>query len=38
MGLGETEKGSLFPSSRGFCSLPRQVCGRKEGSFLKLRG
>lgn len=38
MGLGETEKGSPFPSSRGFCSLPRKVCGRKEGSFSKLRG
>lgn len=23
---------------QGLCSLPRYACGRKEGSFLKLRG
>lgn len=35
---GRAEKVSPFSSSRGFYSPPRHTCGRKEGSFSKLRG
>lgn len=35
---GRAEKVSPFSSSRGFYSPPGHTCGRKEGSFSKLRG